>query len=130
MIVKQQRGESRFESAREAAEHLHQVDLAAVQTVHVIAGDTCAEVGIVINFFRTGPFLLVEGRGDHRLAVAGIAEAKSAELNRGDRSYPHERAIGWALAAGWIATLASAIGAHAAGAPRGVWLGCWSWYSS
>jgi len=120
VIVKQQRGESIYESATEAAEHLHQVDLATVETVHLIAGDRWTDVGIVINFFRTGPFLLVEGRGDCRLAVAGIAEVMGAELDHGDRSYPHERAIGWALMAGCLVTSAGAIGAYAAGAPRGI----------
>ena len=80
MLIKHQRGEYDYASAEEAAEHVGGLDLATVVTVHIWAGEKWKDVGIIINFFRTGPYLQVEGKGDHQLVVAGIAEEMIAGL--------------------------------------------------
>jgi hypothetical protein len=120
VLVKHQHGESRYESAEEASEHLGNVDLETVETIHILAGESWRDVAIIINFPKTGPFLKIEGTGDHHLTVAGIADDLSVELDRGDRSYPHARAIAWTLATVGLALVVGSLGTTAADAPRAV----------
>ena len=119
ITVKHRDGENRYQSAEDAAAHIDAVDLRTVTTVHLAAGQL-GGLSIIVNFFRNGPYLAVEGQGDHRLVVAGIASAMSVELDRQDRSYPHERAF-WAvsLVTGWL-LLGGSFGAQAADLPRGI----------
>jgi hypothetical protein len=94
--VRHRRGESTYASAEEASQHVGELDVDAVKSVHIIAGDVFRGVYIAINFHRSGPYLKVEGTGDHHLSVTGIADELTAALDRGDRP-PHERVIGWTL---------------------------------
>jgi hypothetical protein len=121
VTVKHDRGENSYQSAEDAAAHIDAVDLRTVTTVHLAAG-RLGDLIIIVNFFRNGPFLAVEGTGDHRVAVAGIADAMSVELDRQDRSYPHEQAM-WAasLVGGWLLLVGSLVG-PSADLPRAITL--------
>lgn len=111
-------GKTEYEGADELAEHLPGLNLTDLGTIILNAGWAHRGLFISVAFFTFRTDLDVKGSGDYHLLVQGVADDMIEEIQRGDRSLPHEQGIQRIAAAGFGGTLCGGLTSRLVDAPE------------